>query len=408
MKSIDEILKELDAIYEKNQGKDAEALMLGYLDEARAEGEKSIELQLLNELIGFYREASRVEDSYRVSREAVELSLDMGLSGTIPHATTLLNVGGAYRAAGNEAEALEFYNAAGEIYKNELSEDDLLIASLENNIALVYQELGDFVQAKEHLKKAVSVVRSAGRYFETPVSLSNLAATCLELDDLETAGEYAKEAVSIFEDKNVVDAHYCAALSSLATYRYRKGEYEAAAGIFEKAMGIMEQVLGRNEQYNRLKSNMEMCREKARLSTEEGVRQDMALNENARLCGLDICRLYYEEYGRPMIEEKFPEYADRIAVGLVGEGSDCFGLDDEYSRDHDWGPSFCMWVSEDTYEKTGEKLKEAYNELPLEFMGYKRTVSPNGRDRRGVCIISRFCEYRDAASASFKYLIFSG
>ena len=51
--------------------------------------------------------------------------------------------------------------------------------------------------------------------------------------------------------------------------------------------------------------------------------------------GLELAKAYYEEYGRPMIREKFPDYEGRIAVGLAGEGSECFGYDDEISRDHD-------------------------------------------------------------------------
>ena len=59
--------------------------------------------------------------------------------------------------------------------------------------------------------------------------------------------------------------------------------------------------------------------------------------------GLELAKAYYEEYGRPMIQEKFPKYAERIAVGLAGEGSECFGYDDELSRDHDFEAGFCLW-----------------------------------------------------------------
>ena len=35
-------------------------------------------------------------------------------------------------------------------------------------------------------------------------------------------------------------------------------------------------------------------------------------------------RTFYEEKIAPMIHEAFPEYEKRIAVGLAGEGSECF------------------------------------------------------------------------------------
>ena len=56
--------------------------------------------------------------------------------------------------------------------------------------------------------------------------------------------------------------------------------------------------------------------------------------------GLELAEKYYEAYGRKMIEENFPEIRDQIAAGLVGQGSECLGFDDEISMDHDYGPSF--------------------------------------------------------------------
>lgn len=48
-------------------------------------------------------------------------------------------------------------------------------------------------------------------------------------------------------------------------------------------------------------------------------------------------RRFYDRSVAGMIRERFPEYKGRIAVGIAGKGSDCFGYDDEISRDHDFG-----------------------------------------------------------------------
>ena len=91
--------------------------------------------------------------------------------------------------------------------------------------------------------------------------------------------------------------------------------------------------------------------------------------------GLELAELYYNEFGKKMIEERFPEHQDRIAVGLVGEGSECYGFDDQVSRDHDWGPSFCLWLDHDDYHKIGSRLQEEYNRLPARFHGFERKKS---------------------------------
>ena len=53
-------------------------------------------------------------------------------------------------------------------------------------------------------------------------------------------------------------------------------------------------------------------------------------------------RRFYDEYVADLIHTKFGQYEDRIAVGIAGEGSDCFGYDDLISRDHDFGTGVCL------------------------------------------------------------------
>lgn len=106
--------------------------------------------------------------------------------------------------------------------------------------------------------------------------------------------------------------------------------------------------------------------------------------------GLELSRRYYEKYGAPMIKEQFYEYEGRIAAGLAGHGSECFGFDDEISTDHDFGPSFCMFLTDDDYAEIGSILANYYNMLPQEFMGYSRIVSPHGGGRVGVIKTSDF------------------
>ena len=81
--------------------------------------------------------------------------------------------------------------------------------------------------------------------------------------------------------------------------------------------------------------------------------------------GLKIAEEFYNEYGKPMLEEKFPDYLNMIAAGLAGQGSECFGYDDAVSRDHDYAPGFCIWIPEFVNKKIGDELQQAYDALPV-------------------------------------------
>ena len=107
--------------------------------------------------------------------------------------------------------------------------------------------------------------------------------------------------------------------------------------------------------------------------------------------GLELSLRYWQEVGRPAFEKDCPEVLDRAAVGLVGEGSECFGFDDEISRDHDWGPGFCVWLTSEDAAAFGRQAGEVYRALPEEFLGWRRLrVGPETAHRVGVQTIPDF------------------
>ena len=107
--------------------------------------------------------------------------------------------------------------------------------------------------------------------------------------------------------------------------------------------------------------------------------------------GLQLAEEYFNQYGRPLIQDKFSQYSNRIAAGLVGAGSECLGFDDTISQDHDWGPGFCLWITDDDFKKFGNKLHGAYAALPQTYKGFgPRTPSPGEEWRAGVTPIRTF------------------
>lgn len=105
--------------------------------------------------------------------------------------------------------------------------------------------------------------------------------------------------------------------------------------------------------------------------------------------GLELSQKYYEAYGREMIERIDPALFMRVSVGLCGEGSQCFGFDDQISQDHDFAPGFCVWLSDEDFSRYGRALQNAYDNLPHHFCGFSRENIIAG-ERLGVMTSGSF------------------
>ena len=381
---LEEIYKELDAM----PYLESENYLTAKIDQATKEGNYDIVIPLLNELIGFLRDTTQFEKGLVIKERLLGVLEQLGQMGTMNYATSLLNIANFDRALGQYDESLSEYEACVKIYEQLLPKGDYLWAGLHNNLSLLYQMKGDNLAAIGELVKALEIVQELpGREMEVATTYTNIAQSLAALGQMEEAEENVNEALRIFAEGGNEDYHFSAASAVKGIIEYNKGNYREAAAAYEAAGDMVLKVMGDNDNYKLLMSNRDAM---LALIPDSGDREAADMADTSKvddIKGLALCKAYYEKYGAPMITSKFGEYEERIAVGHFGEGSDCYGYDDEFSRDHDWGPGFSMWVTKDTYRLIGKDLEEAYELLPDTFMGYTRHTTPEGKHRVGVHII---------------------
>ena len=89
--------------------------------------------------------------------------------------------------------------------------------------------------------------------------------------------------------------------------------------------------------------------------------------------GIELAKDWFETAGLPAIREKCPDALPFLAAGLAGSGSECFGFDDEISRDHDFSVRFSLWLPEKEEARFGFRLERIYAGLR------KEAPSPGGK-----------------------------
>lgn len=464
-------LKGLDAIFEAHEGATkAEPYLLQAMDDAENAGDDAGLLTVLNETMGFYRSQGRHEDNQWIVQRSIELALRMRLEGTEAWTTTLINAATSMRAAGRYDQAEDLYHQAIDSAKATLSPTDRRMAALHNNLSMLYSETGRPEQALHELEAALQVLEAASvdpsNDIDIAATHTNIALILLELpaderhtgpsSETEHAGalsnrmttpatspgsptdhstpaaarldeamRHARQSLDIYRTAGQEHAgHYASALAGYAQVCLAAGHADEAVRRYRQALAVIEENYGRDNDYYRITAaNLVQAQEKAAESELSGViatpgtaTPDTAASSGTvppgntptrTISGLKLARAYWNEYGKPLIAERYSEYRGRIAAGLVGHGSECYGFDDELSHDHDFGPGFCLWLTDEDYAAIGERLQADYESLPDTFMGFgpkSQTARAQGAGRRvGVFRIGDFFEsitgYRQAPPA---------
>jgi len=197
--NIQTILNQLDYLFSGQQIDAVEPYLKEQLHLAYEEQDYSVCITIMNELIGFFRDTSQYEKSLEYCSQVLQLMKQLGYEGTLPFATTCLNVANALRAAGHLGESLQFYESIFPIYQKELPANDERIAALYNNMSLLYQEMGDFDQAVIALEKALEVVEQGEDEIKIAITHSNLGASLVQLGKVSDALEHLYRAMSVFQ-----------------------------------------------------------------------------------------------------------------------------------------------------------------------------------------------------------------
>ena len=360
------------------------------------------------------------------------------------------NLSMLYSETGRPAEAQQELETALHILTTSSPDpsQDIDVASTHTNLALLLLGRAQGGRTAGRLSDAHDAGAAPSDAAPTPANL------------LAQADRHATAALDIYAAGHLQQSsHYASALAGLAQVRYAEGRYAEAVDGYRQALAVIEDCYGRDTDYYRVtEANLRQAEAAARKAGQTADRfigkPDTAAEQTAdkdagapvqpaenpahtmpvdaseparsgpvksaasaapttpaapaptalRTTGMELARRFWTEQVRPMIAERYPEQLGRVAAGLVGHGSECYGFDDALSEDHDFGPRCCLWLTDEDYASFGERLQADYDALKPTPDADATTPRAQGSSRRdGVFRIGDFFEsitgYRQAPPA---------
>ena len=245
--SLGRILYKVDVYLGHNDYDGAERLLLYWMGEAKAQGDKRSEYSLHNELMGLYRKLAREDDAIGHARRALELIDELQFTDSVSGATGYVNTATVYKAFGRAAEALPIFERAMKIYEEQLPGDDPRLSAMYNNMALALIDLARWDEAEMYFRKALRIQAMLEN------GAADAAITWLNMADMEfiKAGhiwegnpriaEYVDTAEELLDMEDVRhDGHYAFVCEKCAPVFRMYGREDAADRFAAAAQKIYE------------------------------------------------------------------------------------------------------------------------------------------------------------------------
>jgi len=150
---------------------------------------------------------------------------------------------------GHYQEAIPYSEKAREIDEKALGKNHPTVATIINNLATLYQKLGDYTKAESLFNSCLEIREKAlGKdHSDVATSLNNLAALYQARGDYAKAEPLYQRSLEIFEKARGKDhPHVATSLNNLAGLYATLGDYTKAEPLYKRALEIDEKALGKD------------------------------------------------------------------------------------------------------------------------------------------------------------------
>lgn len=370
MSRLNELLKKRDEYRKSNNVIEEIKILEEIVKESINENEDEYILAL-NEYAGTIKYVGEYEKGLDAIEKALSLIQNKYGIDSVMYATTLLNKTEILRFANKLDDLEKNYLKVLEIYKNHKMQENYEYAGLCNNLALYYQNIGNYQKAYEYYNISLNILKTMSNHkVEYATTLSNIVEPLKNLGNKEKAHENLLEALKIYDEKlGILSTSYAGALNNLAIFYLE--DNEKAIKIFKKCLNILKKTVGINSlSYKNVLDNINL------LEKDKVVTKDSPI--------MDIVKSFYNHHILPKMDNNLRE---NVVIGLFGAGSECMGLDDEISKDHDMCVVPLILVDSKEDE---QKMMDILNNLPETYLGYSTKIEGVNKERRGIHNLSDY------------------